>query len=103
MDSILPYAVCALLYAAVTTWRWRVTVQGSQAVEQRTGLLERHAAIVPLALHTMLLVRDMFAGGNLYLGIGTAVSLILWVTMVIYWAGGGGSRPARADRADGRA
>ena len=44
-----------------------------------------HAVIVPLALHGYLLYSDLFTGGMLNLGLGYALSLILWLTMLIYW------------------
>ena len=91
MDGILPYAITAFLYIAAAAWRWQASGRTPNA-DQNTpdgdpGHADRYGVLVPLALHTALLVRDMFAGGNFYLGVGTAISLILWVTMVIYWVG----------------
>ena len=35
----------------------------------------------------MLLARLMFADDVFYLGVGTAISVIIWLTVLIYWAG----------------
>ena len=43
--------------------------------------------LVPLGLHAALLARTMFAPDGLHLGVGNAVSAILWLTVLIYWAG----------------
>jgi ABC-type uncharacterized transport system permease subunit len=43
--------------------------------------------LVPLGLHAALLARALFAPDGLHLGVGNAVSVILWLTVLIYWAG----------------
>jgi ABC-type uncharacterized transport system permease subunit len=48
---------------------------------------QRIAVPVALALHATLLYRNMFGGPALDLSLGVAVSLILWVTGLIYWVG----------------
>ena len=45
------------------------------------------ALIVPLSLHAWLLARAAFGPEGLYLGVGNAVSVIIWLTVLIYWAG----------------
>ncbi len=45
-------------------------------------------ALVPLALHAFLLSQSMFAADGLRLGVGNALSAILWLTVLIYWSGG---------------
>ncbi|MEO8629781.1 MAG: cytochrome c biogenesis protein CcsA [Betaproteobacteria bacterium] len=44
--------------------------------------------MVPLLLHTVLLYRSVFADDQMYLGAGDAVSVIIWLTVAIYWVGG---------------
>ncbi len=40
-----------------------------------------------MALHAMLLYQSMFAGDGMHLGIGNAISTIVWLTVAIYWLG----------------
>ena len=50
-----------------------------------------HAApgtLLPLLIHTALLYRSVFARGQMYLGVGNSVSVIIWLTVLIYWVGG---------------
>ena len=90
MPEILPYAVNALLYGALAVYVWRIRsipaagVPGSAA---SSGVIERYAVLVPLGLHAVLIARAMFASDGLHLGVGNAVSAILWLTVLVYWAG----------------
>ncbi|MFN7085923.1 MAG: inner membrane protein YpjD [Burkholderiales bacterium] len=88
MSGILPYLVSALLYAGLALILWRVRwARGDAALSDvaPSGAFERHAVLVPLALHTFLLSQSAFGNDGLYLGIGNAVSAILWLTVLIYW------------------
>lgn len=90
MPEILPYAVNALLYGALAIYAWRVRWSSAAGVPGglvSTGAIEHYAVLVPLGLHAVLIVRAIFAPGGLYLGVGNAVSAILWLTVLIYWAG----------------
>ena len=90
MPEILPYAVTALLYGALAFYSWRIRSSPAAAVPSpagSSGSIEHYAVLVPLGLHTALLARAMFAGDGLHLGVGNAVSAILWLTVLIYWAG----------------
>jgi ABC-type uncharacterized transport system permease subunit len=87
MPEILPYLVCSALYAAVAIQLVRSIAGGER--HGRLGPRTLHLAIVaPLALHTILLYRSVFAGGQMYLGVGNAISVIIWLTVLIYWVGG---------------
>jgi len=44
-----------------------------------------HVVLLPLALHAYLLYNNLFSGGDLNLGLTNALSLILWLTMLVYW------------------
>ena len=57
------------------------------ATEGAFNVREHYALLVPLALHTWLLARAVFAPDGLHLGVGNAVSAILWLTVLIYWLG----------------
>jgi ABC-type uncharacterized transport system permease subunit len=88
MPGILPYLVNALLYGGLGYhfWRTRWAPAGLGARGSASGI-EHYAMLVPLGLHTVLLARSVFGGPGLYLGVGDAVSAILWLTVLIYWLG----------------
>lgn len=90
MASILLHLVNALLYggAAAYYWqtRWRPATVPAAAEEYGESAVWEHAIIlVPLALHTWLLYTAMFEPEGLFLGVGTALSAIAWLSMLIYW------------------
>lgn len=89
MPAILPYLVNALLYGGLGYHFWRTRWAHAGAVQAHSvpSAVEHYAMLVPLGLHTALLARSMFGGQGLYLGVGDAVSAILWLTVLIYWIG----------------
>lgn len=90
MPEILPHLVNALLYAGLAWhfWRTRWThVAHTQLAAPAPGMLDRHAVMLPLALHTVLLSQAAFTSNGLHLGVGIAVSTIVWLTILIYWLG----------------
>lgn len=90
MREILPYLVNALLYAGLALYFWRTlwTPGANAAAAARPfSVVEHYAVLVPLGLHTWLLAQAVFAQDGLRLGVGTAVSAILWLTVLIYWLG----------------
>lgn len=89
MPEILPYLVNALLYAALAFyfWRTRWTPAGNATAGASFNVIEHYAVLAPLGLHTWLLARAAFAPDGLHLGVGNAVSAILWLTVLIYWLG----------------
>ena len=90
MPEILPYLVNALLYAALAFYSWRSRWRPAGDAPPIAGsfnVAEHYAMLVPLGLHTLLLARSAFASDGLHLGVGNAVSAILWLTVLIYWLG----------------
>lgn len=91
-QAILPHAVCAALYGALAFYFWRRHWADADGNATSTGAESRHgiehaALLVPFALHTWLLAGSMFGEGSMYLGVGNALSLILWLTVLIYGLG----------------
>lgn len=90
MAEILPYLVNALLYAALAFYFWRTRWRPT-AVTPAAGasfnVFEHYAVLAPLALHTWLLAGAVLAPDGLHLGVGNSVSVILWLTVLIYWLG----------------
>ena len=90
MSGILPYALTSLLYAALGWhfWRARWTGGGEAAREaESAGLLswERVAVLAPFMLHSYLLYASLFATTELRFGFSQALSVTLWLTVLIYW------------------
>lgn len=93
IQGILPHLLCALLYAALAFYFWRRHWSNGAAAELTTPeaparrRAEHAALLAPFALHTWLLSHTLFGEAGLYLGVGNALSLILWLTVLIYGVG----------------
>jgi ABC-type uncharacterized transport system permease subunit len=91
MSGILPYALTSLLYAALgwhfwnTRWSASADASGDGA---DTGIAswERTAILAPFALHSYLLYAELIAATDLRFGFSQALSVMLWLTVLIYWA-----------------
>src|SRR5258708_16132768 len=83
MPEILLYAAASLLYAALAFHFWRTRWRGVSA--PRLAAFERAAVLVPFALHTWLVYEILFAQGALRFGFGQALSVMLWLAVLIYW------------------
>ena len=59
----------------------------AQLVGPASNTIEHYAVLVPLGLHAALLAQSVFGGHGLHLGVGNAISAILWLTVLIYWLG----------------
>ena len=82
MPAILLYGATFLLYAALAFHFWRTRWRGASA--PGFARWERTAILVPLALHTWL-VYDMLWAPGLRFGFGQALSMMLWLAVLIYW------------------
>ena len=89
MNDILLHLLVSFGYAGLAIFLWRDarTPAAAQDAPARTSWA-RVALSVPLALHALLLTRAVFEADALYLGVGTAISVIIWLTVLIYWTGG---------------
>lgn len=80
-QPILSLAAAALyLLVAANLWRGLadpVTPQGARP---------QWLALLPIAGHAWLLFQTVFSDGALHLGLGPSLSLIFWLTTIIYWA-----------------
>jgi ABC-type uncharacterized transport system permease subunit len=89
MDDILLHLLVSFGYAALAIFLWRDALATTGVAGASARSTWPHTAlIVPLTLHAALLVRAVFAGDALYLGVGIAISVIIWLTALIYWVGG---------------
>jgi ABC-type uncharacterized transport system permease subunit len=87
MFKILPYVAAALLYGGLAYYFWRTQWAESVTESAAPRAAERYLVLLPLAIHTFLLGGSMFGGDGLHLGLGNAVSAIIWLTVLIYWTG----------------
>jgi len=89
MRDILPYLVSALLYAVMAAYFWRLhwSTAAREPVASRSTT-ERIGVLVALGLHASVLFGTMFSGNTMRIGVGDAISAILWLTVLIYWMGG---------------
>jgi ABC-type uncharacterized transport system permease subunit len=72
-----------VLYSVLAILFWRAQSAGDAERKNRGAL--GFAVIVPLALHGWLLYDTLFIWGALNLGLVYAISLILWLTVLVYW------------------
>jgi ABC-type uncharacterized transport system permease subunit len=87
MYRILPYLLCSALYGAIAAALIRALADKSGGGRLKPRTL--HALIaLPLTLHTLLLYRSVFSAEGMYLGVGDSISVIVWLTVLIYWLGG---------------
>ena len=90
MPDFVFYPITSLMYAALAVYFWRTRwAVAAPAPRERAGsrTLEHLAVLVPLLLHAMLLYVSVFAGDGIHLGVGNAISTIVWLTVAIYWLG----------------
>jgi ABC-type uncharacterized transport system permease subunit len=81
-------AACWLLLSALA---WRSSRQPLAAAGPAPrGEFRVESLLVPVALvlHAMLLYRRVMSPDGLDLGVANAISLLVWLTVLIYWLGG---------------
>src|SRR5260221_13925103 len=87
MPDLLLYfstAACWLLLSAVA---WRASRPALAGVALARGDMRLENVVVPVALvlHGMLLYRRVVVPDGLDLGVANAISMLVWLTVVIYW------------------
>src|SRR6195256_3654503 len=83
MPAILLYAAASLLYAILAFHFWRTRWRGASA--PRLASLEQAAILAPFVLHTWLVYDMLWAQSELRFGFGQALSVMLWLAVLIYW------------------
>lgn len=85
------YPVVALIYAAVALFFWRrayAANPNSPSVTDDNAVKASHWVIlVGVILHGWILLRAVFVEQGMNLGLGNAISLIVWLMVLIYWLG----------------
>jgi ABC-type uncharacterized transport system permease subunit len=83
MHSLLIPALTFVAYSALAAYFWRAQARGEGDVLSHNGI--GHLVLVPLALHGYLLGQSIFPGDGFDLGVLNALSLIVWLTLLVYW------------------
>jgi ABC-type uncharacterized transport system permease subunit len=90
MPDFVFYLITSLMYAALAVYFWRTrwaVAAPAPTARAKSRTLEHLAVLVPLLLHAMLLYDSVFAADGMHLGVGNAISTIVWLTVAIYWLG----------------
>jgi len=93
MPEHLLYFTTAALWLVLSALFWRTASQASASpasVARRPGAGLLPSLLLPLALvlHGILLYQTMATPDGVNLGLANAVSLIVWLTLLIYWFAG---------------
>src|SRR4051812_43208609 len=83
-DIVLHLAVSAL-YGGLALHFWRTRWRAREPAQTGMAPWERAALILPLALHGWLLYLDLIGPAQPRFGFGQALSVMLWLAVVIYW------------------
>jgi ABC-type uncharacterized transport system permease subunit len=83
MSNLLLSVLTCVAYGVLAAYFWRAHVRGEGDVLSRGAA--GHLVLIPLAMHSYLLVQGIFSGGGFDLGVLHALSLIVWLTLLVYW------------------
>lgn len=91
--DILLHLLAAALYGALGAYFWRA-LKGKSPMAAPRGLsrIEQLLCLAPISLHGWLLSQQLFPAGTLSFGVGIAISLIVWLAIVVYWLEGFSAR-----------
>ena len=83
MSNLPLYLITFLAYGVLAAYFFRAQAVGNENALNR-GIFG-HAVLLPLVLHGYLLHQTLFMSGEINLGLVYVLSLILWLTMLVYW------------------
>lgn len=83
MSNLHLYLITFLSYGALAVFFWRAQIRGEGEALNR-GIIG-HLVLLPLVIHAYLLSHSLRMLGEFNFGLANAASLILWLTMVVYW------------------
>ncbi len=84
MPDILLHALASLLYTGLAWHFWRTRWRATGA--PHIASWERAAILAPFLLHTGLVYTMLFAHAELHFGFGQALSVMLWLSVLLYWS-----------------
>jgi ABC-type uncharacterized transport system permease subunit len=90
MPDLLLYFTTAACWLLLSGVAWRASRPALAAGPGTGGEMRVENVLVPVALvlHAMLLYRRVVVPEGLDLGVANAISMLVWLTVVIYWLGG---------------
>lgn len=83
MSNLLLSLFTFAAYGVLAAYFWRAQARGEGDVLSRGAA--GHLVLIPLTLHGYLLALDIFSKGGIDLGVLNAISLIFWLTLLVYW------------------
>lgn len=83
MPNLLLTIIAFAAYALLAIYFWRAHASGE--CDERCRGAVGHLSLIPIALHGYLLWQGIFSDGIIDLGVFNAFSLIVWLTLVVYW------------------
>jgi ABC-type uncharacterized transport system permease subunit len=85
MSVILLPGLTAALYALLAWHFWRTRWTSPSRSQPGAAAWERAAVLVPLALHGYQIYIVLFAAPELRFGFSQALSVMMWLAVLIYW------------------
>lgn len=83
MSNLLLSFIIFGAYGLLAIYFWRAHIRGE--CDERCRGSVGHLSLLPVALHGYLLWQEIYSGGGIDFGVFTAVSLIVWLTLLVYW------------------
>lgn len=83
MSNFSLYLAAFFAYGALAVYFWRLQAVGR--VDELGRGIVGYAVLFPLALQGYLLYQTLFIEGQMNFGLVYSLSLILWLTMLVYW------------------
>ncbi|MFA6013822.1 MAG: cytochrome c biogenesis protein CcsA [Gallionellaceae bacterium] len=83
MSNLVLILITFSAYSVLAFFFWRAQLTGNAEASNRSQL--GHAVGIPLFLHAWLITQNLFIGDSLNIGLVYAISLILWLTVLVYW------------------
>lgn len=83
MPNLLFSLLTCVAYGVLAAYFWRAQSRGDGDTLSRGAI--GHLVLLPLALHGYLLVKDIFSEGSFEFGVVNALSMIVWLTLLVYW------------------
>ncbi|MDH4285828.1 MAG: cytochrome c biogenesis protein CcsA [Gallionella sp.] len=82
MSNVILALIASAAYGVLATSFWRAQARGEGDVLSRGAM--GHLVLIPVVLHGYLLMQDVFADGGVNLSMTNALSLIVWLTLLVY-------------------
>ena len=83
MSNLPVYLIAISAYVVLSVFFLRTQLTGQ--AESKSRSISDIAVLIPLLLHGYLLYKTLWIAGALNLGLVNSLSLILWLTLLVYW------------------